>query len=263
MIIAVLRPSAEGNERSQPVLPHESEADVALVEPPFDAGPEILGEMAASGLYILGSEPAAPGSETDINGKSSSIWNESQRCILAHGLKLDMPVLAVSDGLLLLNEVFGGKQAPILTLPHEVGEDKRMDSRFRGKRVGGIRGGMQKKERDSVTPGAERDKKGRRVVYVSPGSKTAAIIGAGGFFRLGADDALPTLTDNQRAARLLASAYGVEDGVIEGLESAEHSWVLGFRSDLGAEEKLPRGFGGIFQSFVERAQGFHQARRLA
>ena len=254
MIIAVLRPSAEGNERSQPVLPHESEADVALVEPPFDAGPEILEEMAASGLYILGSEPAAPGSETAINGKSSSIWNESQRCILAHGLKLDMPVLAVSDGLLLLNEVFGGKRAPILTLFHEVVKDKRMDSRFRGKRVGRFRGRRDKRE---------NGKKGRRVVYVSPGSKTAAIIGAGGFFRLGAADALPTLTDNQRAPRLLASAYGVEDGVIEGLESAEHSWVLGFRSDLSAEEKLPRGFGGIFQSFVERAQGFHQARRLA
>ena len=100
----------------------------------------------------------------------------------------------------------------------------------------------------------------RRTIYVSPGSKTAAILGAGGFFRLAGGRVTPSLMDSHRAPRLLASAYEVEEGTVEGLESAEHSWILGFRANLSGEEKLPRGFGGIFQAFVERAQGFLLAR---
>ena len=142
-----------------------------------------------------------------------------------------MPVLALGSGIFLLNEVSGGTRP--VTASAAVADAR-----------------------------TKADKPGRRTIYVSPGSKTAAILGSGGFFRFRGEAEPPRLTDGRRASRLLASAYAVEDGAVEGLESAEHSWVLGFRADLSAQERLPRGFGVIFQSFVERAQDFLLARAV-
>ena len=235
MFIVVLRPSSEGKSRPEPVLPHEGEMDVGLVEASWDAGPSILEETGAAGLYVLGDGGSVGSQEGASNGalnrESSSHWTEGHREILVRSLELDMPVLAVGDGLFLLNEVFGGK-AP------------------------------EAAASTWTQTGSGAAEPNRRTIYVSPGSKTAAILGAGGFFRLGGGKVTPSLMDSHRAPRLLASAYEVEDGTVEGLESAEHSWILGFRVNLGGEEKLPRGFGGIFQAFVERAQDFLLARTV-
>ena len=233
MVIVVLRPSREGKSRSALVIPHESDMDVGLVETSSDAGPSVLEETGVGGLYVLGDGGVGDAQEGASNGtlncKPYSRWTEGHREILARSLELDMPVLAVGDGLFLLNEVFGG-QAP--------------------ESAASI---WTQTESGVAEPN-------RRTIYVSPGSKTAAILGAGGFFRLVGGRVTPSLMDSHRAPRLLASAYEVEEGTVEGLESAEHSWILGFRANLSGEEKLPRGFGGIFQAFVERAQGFLLAR---
>ena len=226
MVIVVLRPHTEGKARSEPVLPHDGETDVELVEASSDAGPLMLSETGASGLYVVGEYPS-----TSANGRSNAGWSENHRQILSHSLELDMPVLALGSGIFLLNEVSGGER-PVMAMAAVA------DARTRP------------------------EKPGRRTIYVSPGSKTAAILGAGGFFRFRGEAESPRLTDGRRAKRLLASAYAVEDGAVEGLESAEHSWVLGFRADLSTQEGLPRGFVGIFQSFVERAQDFLLARAV-
>lgn len=203
--------------------------DLRLVEARPDAGPDLLNETGAAGIYVLGDGPA-----DSLNGladkDSVGHWTQGHREILAHSLDMDMPVLAVGEGLFLLNEAFGGKYPKVLST--------------------------------GAAHGADSEKPGRKTVYVSPGSKTAAILGAGGFFRLGGAGTSPRLMDSHRAPRLLASAYDVEDGAVEGLESAEHDWVIGFRADLSADEKLPRGFSGIFQAFIERAEGFFLSRRV-
>ena len=233
MVIVVLRPYVEGEFRSNPVLPHDDELDVEMVEAEPSDGALLLEETGASGLYILGSGETRDGLRSSSNGardcKVSFPWTQGHREILGRCLELDMPVLAIGGGLFLLNQVFGGK-APETTVPI------------------------------LPKPGLEAKEQRRRTIYVSPGSKTAAILGAGGFFRLNGAAPSPSLLDSHRAPRLLASAYAVDSGAVEGLESAEHDWVLGFRADLSAEEKLPRGFSGIFQAFVERTQEFQLAR---
>ncbi len=222
-----MRPSREGEMRSELALPHGGGIEFGLVDAGLGDGPGLLEEIGAAGVYVLGD-----GTRDPVNGFASGGsawgWTEGQRGILVRGLELDMPVLAVGDGFLLLNEAFGGK------LPE-------VSSTGTGN--------------DGVT-----GKAARRTVYVSPGSKTAAILGAGGFFRLEGVGPLPRLTERERAPRLLASAYDVEDGAVEGLESAEHDWVIGFRADLSSGKGLPRGFGGIFQGFVERAEEFWAGR---
>lgn len=213
--------------RSKPALPYGGEAGLRLVEAGPNDGVGLLVEIGAAGVYVCGD-----GMGDSVNGfaKGESVlrWSERHRGILARALELDMPVLAVGEGLLMLNEAFGGKM-PEVSLA-------------------------------GAGNGAVTGKGGRRVIYVSPGSKTAAILGAGGFFRLDGVGLLPMLTERERAPGLLASAYDVEDGAVEGLESAEHDWVLGFRADLGSDEGLPRGFGGIIQAFVERAEGYLAGR---
>ncbi len=230
MVIVILRPTHEGKPRTEANLPHGREVDFRIVEASPEAGPYLLQESGAAGVYVLGD--CAGDSRNDCPGsRLPRKWSEENRNILARALELDLPVLAVGDGLLLLNEVFGGKS------PEDAVED-------------------------DIPSAAPLDKPDRRTIYVSPGSKTAAILGAGGFFRLGGPAPSPKLMDGRRAPRLLASAYDVEDGAVEGLESAEHGWVIGFRADLASDERLPRGFGGIFQGFVERAEGFYLAHAV-
>ena len=202
--------------------------DVRLLEASSYSGPSILKETDAAGLYVLGG-----GAEASSNGLSNigsfNGWTRGHRDIVVQSLEMDMPVMAMGHGFFLLNEVFGG-EPPVMATTTIADERTRPD------------------------------KQGRRTIYVSPGSKTAAILGAGGFFRFRGEADLPRLMDSHRSSRLLASAYAVEDGAVEGLESAEHNWVIGFRADLSRQEKLPRGFGGIFQSFIEKAQDFSLAR---
>ena len=94
-------------------------------------------------------------------------------------------------------------------------------------------------------------------IYLSPGSKLAAVVGSGGFVRVnsrhrhGARDA-------HKSRSLLASAYSLEDGVIEALESPNHRWVIGVQFHPERRLEVPPHFDRLFQSLVERA-----AERLA
>ena len=94
-------------------------------------------------------------------------------------------------------------------------------------------------------------------VYVSPGSKLAAVVGSGGFFRMNSRHH-QGLRDAQRAPALLASAYAVEDGVIEALESPSHAWVIGVQCHPERESEVPRGFLRLFQGFLEWAERHRQ-----
>ena len=131
-----------------------------------------------------------------------------------------MPVLAVGEGLFLLNEAFGGNPPEVLSTEccaHGAASEKagaKDGIRFARKQDGGDSGSW-----GLLSPRRRRGLRRR-------------------------------LMDSHRAPRLLASAYDVEDGAVEGLESAEHDWVIGFRADLSADEKaaarLQRNLSGVF-----------------
>ena len=78
------------------------------------------------------------------------------------------------------------------------------------------------------------------------------MVGSGGFVRVNSRHALG-LREAHKAAALLASAYSLEDGVIEAVESPRHRWVFGtqFRPERALE--LPPHFQRLFQSLTERA----------
>ena len=150
--------------------------------------------------------------------------------LLDAALAMDMPTLLTGNGMYLLNVSFGGG-APSATGSAGTAGDG-----------------------DATLSGREA----RRQIYLSPGSKMAAIIGSAGMFRLnsGAWSCRMALREPQRAERLMSIAYQLDDGVIEGLESKEHSWVIGVQFLPERAEEAPANFNNLFLGLVERAQDF-------
>jgi putative glutamine amidotransferase len=133
-----------------------------------------------------------------------------------------MPVLAICRGMQLLNVAFGGQL--IQDLP-----------------------GHRAQQQDK----AQAPQK--HLIYLAPGAKAAAIIGSAGFFRVNSWHH-QGLREAQRSPRLMSTAYSVDDGLIEGLESPEHSWVIGLQCHPERQDEVPRTFANLFAAFLERAE---------
>ncbi len=144
--------------------------------------------------------------------------------LLGEALDRDMPVLGVGGGMQLLNVYFGGSVIPDIAGHGTEWKDGRWVS-------------------------------ARHNIYLSPGSKLAAILGMGGFFRVNSRHR-QGLREAQRAPSLLASAYSLEDGVVEGLESPAHRWVVGVQCHPERQREVPPAFKNLFVAFAERAEGF-------
>ena len=136
-------------------------------------------------------------------------------------LERNMPVLAVHEGMHALNVAFGG-DGPEDIQGHGVVQDEPMESSYHR-------------------------------IFITPGSKLAAIVGSGGFVRVNSRH-LQGLTERQRSPRLMTSAYALDDGVMEGLESPDHDWVIGVQFSPERRMEVPPHFDRLFQGLVERAE---------
>jgi putative glutamine amidotransferase len=183
------------------------------------------------GLLLSGGpdvDPSFYGEEPDPEAglKLSLPLDELEFRLLDYALRRDMPVLAICRGMQLLNVAFGGRL--IQDLPGH------------------------KSEWNGVEWEPEFHS-----ICIPPGAKTAAIIGSAGFFKVNSLHH-QGLKEAQRAPRLMTSAYSVEDGLIEGLESPEHSWVIGVQCHPERQDEVPRSFSNLFLGLQERAQSFLQ-----
>ena len=131
----------------------------------------------------------------------------------------DMPIYALGEGLHLLNTAFGGKPAGVVAEHSGDGEDG--ESAFHH-------------------------------IYIAPGSRLAAVVGSGGFVRVNSRHE-KGLREAQKSPWLLASAYSLEDGVIEALESSRHRWVIGVQFRPERRMEVPPHFDRLLQSLLERA----------
>ena len=169
------------------------------------------------GALIIGDVPFNMNSDGSRNDILGNTYDDSVVSLEKRALTLDLPILAIGRGLELLNIVFGGKASVGISDHSSVEEESAIHQ-----------------------------------IYISPGSKLAAVVGSGGFVRVNSRHELG-IREAQKSQLLLASAYSLEDGVIEALESPAHKWVIGvqFRPDLSME--LPPHFQRLFQSLVERS----------
>lgn len=188
--------------------------------------PEVL-LRGAGGLLLSGGpdvDPARYGESPDPQAglRLCRPLDALELGLLEHALDRDMPVLAICRGMQLLNVAFGGKLIQDLPGHREVEEEGELVS-------------------------------SKHSIFLSPGAKAAAIIGSAGFFRVNSRHH-QGLREPQRAPRLMTTAYSVDDGYIEGLESVEHSWVIGLQCHPERQDEVPRSFANLFAAFQERAE---------
>ena len=141
--------------------------------------------------------------------------------LLAAALESDLPTLCVGRGIHALNVALGG--APAKSVP----------------------------EHGSHLEAGEHISAYHRI-YITPGSKLAAVVGSGGFVRVNSRHR-HGLREAQKSRLLMASAYSLDDGIIEGLESPDHRWVIGVQFQPERRGELPPHFDRLFQSLVDRA----------
>ena len=188
---------------------------VRIVTPDAAASDALAG---VGGLLIADDGNHANGSRANGGQADATAWGVP---LLLAALAVDMPVLATGSGMHLLNAGFGGDRASTIDRHDPTDESEPL----------------------------------RHQIYLSPGSKVAAIIGSAGMFRVNSRHSLG-LREPQRAIRLMSIAYQLDDGVIEGLESKEHSWVIGVQFLPERADELPASFNNLFLGLVERADEF-------
>ena len=149
----------------------------------------------------------------DVGGRQSAID------LVRAALDDDMPIYALGEGMHLLNTAFGGK--PVEAVAGHGGDGETGESAFHH-------------------------------IYIAPGSRLAAVVGSGGFVRVNSRHNRG-IREAQKSQWLLASAYSLEDGVIEALESSRHRWVIGVQFRPERRMELPPHFDRLFQSLLERA----------
>ncbi len=186
----------------------------------------------AGGLLLSGGpdvHPARYGQEPDpkANLRLCPELDDLEFRALEYALSVDLPVLAICRGMQLLNVAFGGRL--IQDLP----------------------GHRSDETGDHSEPATHQ-------IYVAPGAKSAAIIGSAGFFKVNSYHH-QGLMEAQRAPRLMSTAYSVEDGLVEGLESPEHSWVIGLQCHPERQDEVPRLFANLFAGLHDRADRFAAA----
>ena len=178
-----------------------------------------------SGLLLTGGHDVHPsryGQEIDPSAGVDAYpeRDEMEVAVLRHALDLGMPVLGICRGMQLINVAFGG------SLLQDIPE-----------------------HRDPAAEGGSL----RHAVYVSPGSKLGAIIGAGAIYKTNSLHH-QGLKEAQRAPGLLASAYHPDDGIVEGLESPAHRLLIAVQCHPERESEVPRSFLKLFDWLVGWSQ---------
>lgn len=197
---------------------------------PHDRGlSKARGPLDADGLLVYGDEDAGPGPESDQpprahDAHSRPGTDSSLLALLEAALRAGIPVLCVGRGMHILNEAMGG--APTRDVQGHAG-----------------------------TPRDDDGASAYHRIFLAPGSKLASVVGSGGFVRVNSRHRRG-VKEPQKSPQLMASAYGLDDGVIEGLESPAHRWVIGVQFHPERRREVPPQFDRLFKAHVEQANRF-------
>ncbi len=225
--------STEREARPYAASAEKRGATVRLILPGHPGSPQaVLDEI--DGLMLTGGEdvdPAFYGEEPHADAGLQVLPERDamEIALVEEAINRNMPTLCICRGMQLLNVALGGRLIQDLPNHKPILSD----------------GGEWKSTRHSI--------------YLSPGSKLAATIGAGGFFKVNSLHH-QGLRDAHKSPRLLTTAYALDDGLIEGLELPGQTWVIGVQWHPELEKECPPSFGLLFDAFVERSEGYGASR---
>lgn len=186
------------------------------------------------GLLVGGGPDIAPseyGCEVDpeANVQTEPARDAMELPLLRAALSADLPVLCVCRGMQALNVVSGG------TLIQDIA-------------AGRPGHGPSLSERGE-------EKTSRHRIFIAPGSRLASCVGSGGLVMVNSWHHQGVAEAN-KSPKLMASAYAVEDGLIEALESPAHRWVVGVQFHPEYRGEVPPQFNRLFEGLVARAAAF-------
>ena len=165
-----------------------------------------------SGLLLTGGadiDPARYGQAPDGARESQPERDAMEFALFDYATSRNMPTLGICRGMQLINVAMGGSLIQDIPGHTLLGSESRHE------------------------------------VYVAPGSRLAAIIGAGAVYKTNSRHH-QGLREAQRAPSLMASAYHPEDGVVEALESPEHPRLIAVQCHPEREDEVPRSFRKLF-----------------
>ena len=232
MAIVAITSASERNARRYVAAMESAGSETRLLLPDSDSEVSVAGMMqGVGGLLLSGGpdvHPSRYGQEPDPESRLQlrPELDDLEFRVLDYALSVDMPVLAICRGMQVLNVSFGGR------LIQDLAGHRNDDT-------------------------SENSEPASHLIYVAPGAKSAAIIGSAGFFKVNSYHH-QGLTEAQRAPRLMSTAYSVEDGLVEGLESPEHSWVIGLQCHPERHDEVPRLFVNLFACLHDRAEKFSE-----
>ena len=182
-----------------------------------------------SGLLLSGGydiQPSLYGEQPQPGGAGQTYPERDamETALLLCAVERDMPTFGICRGMQLINVAMGGKL--IQDLPaHTIGYPP-------------------PSETSAMHP-----------VYVSPGSRFGAIIGAGAIYRANSRHH-QGFKEAQRAPGLMACAYSPDDGIIEAVESPEHPWLIGVQCHPEREREVPKSFLKLFDWLIGWAERY-------
>ena len=149
-------------------------------------------------------------------------FEESEMTLLKEIMMRDAPVLGIGRGMQILNAAAGGT--------------------------------LDKVARSHIADASARKEvlSGYHRVFLTPGSKLAATVGSGGFVRVNSYHQ-HGLKESGKSDELMTSAWSVDDGLIEALESPAHNWVIGVQFHPERRGELPPHFDRLFKTLVEKS----------
>ncbi len=188
---------------------------------PFDIGEaldSVQGVLLTGGADV---DPEQYGQTADpaANVRSRPSRDAVELPLIREALRRDMPLFGICRGMQALNVAMGGTL--VQDLP--------------GHRA-----------KDPSVPVMHE-------VFVPPGARMMAVLGVAGFMKVNSYHH-QGFTLAQKAPDLLVSAYSLKDGIIEGVESPRHRWVIGVQWHPERREEVSRVFRNLFQGLVAAAQ---------
>ena len=214
------------------LVPFLDSVERADAEPwPLTAGYELTPQevLARAGALMLSDGPdvnsaryrKSPNSQVE-SADFDDARDEMEISLIRAALDEDLPIYGVGRGMHVLNVALGG------------GLLQSVDGHY------------------PVSHENEDSKPAYHHIYISPGSKLAAVVGSGGFVRVNSRHR-SGVREAHKSQYLLASAYSLEDGLIEALESPSHRWVIAVQFSPQRRMENPPHFERLFQSLAERA----------